>query len=174
MKTKLININYFFGVIIGLTHPDFDFFFIDYIGHRSIFTHSIIIFLVVFMLFKNTNEHKKIYFLSGMCLGLIIHLFSDLELPSKFIGLKTIKFFSYDLLYFSFYWILLNILIAYYFFEKLAKLLRFNRKNYHLFNFIIGAIYIYINSGNYFILTSTFILFTLLIHFFFKRFNLFF
>ena len=31
MKTKLININYFFGIVVGLTYPDFDFFLIDYI-----------------------------------------------------------------------------------------------------------------------------------------------
>ena len=106
-----------------------------------------------------------------MCLGLIIHLFSDMELPSQFIGLKTIKFFSYDLLYLSFYWMILNILIAYYFFEKLANLLKFNRKNYYLLNYVIGAIFIYINSENYFILTTIFIIFSLLIHLFFKKLN---
>mgnify|MGYP001173543265 CR=1 FL=1 len=171
MKTKLININYFFGIVVGLTYPDFDFFLIDYIGHRSILTHSVIIFLLFFILLKNSNEFKKLYFISGMCLGLIIHLFSDMELPSQFIGLKTIKFFSYDLLYLSFYWMIINILIAYYFFEKLANLLKFNRKNYYILNYVIGAIFIYINSENYFILTKIFIIFSLLINFFFKKFT---
>lgn len=37
---------YFLGLIFGLSFPDFDYFFENLIGHRSFFTHSILITLI--------------------------------------------------------------------------------------------------------------------------------
>lgn len=169
MKTKLININYLIGAIIGLTFPDFDFFLIDYIGHRSFITHSIFIFLIFFTLSKKNQDLKKLNFLLGMCFGLIVHLISDMDLPAQFIDLKTIKIFSYDLGKYSFFWILINILLAFYFLEKLFKLLELNRKKYHLINLFIGAVFIYLNSENYIVLTFMLVFISLFFQLLFKR-----
>ena len=82
---------YILGLIFGLTFPDFDYFFERFIGHRSIFSHSILIIVIFITLLKNLKDLKKTYYISGLLNGIIMHLISDLNLPSNFTNIQTIK-----------------------------------------------------------------------------------
>lgn len=158
METNTNNIIiYILGLIIGLTFPDFDYFLEHYIGHRSFITHSIIILLIFLSLSKKENDLKTTNYLLGLSNGLIIHLISDLDLPSELIGGKTIKFFAYDFGLISFYWLMGNIIIGFYIAEKLLKKLD-NKKKYYLINLIFGCIFIYLNSDIYLFLIALLIM----------------
>jgi hypothetical protein len=115
MQTLFI---YFLGLIFGLTFPDYDYLLEKIIGHRSVFTHSIFLTYVLFKLAKKKKNLKFLKYILGVTNGIIIHLISDLNLPSNLIGIQTIKFFSFDLGNFSIFWILMNIGGGLYFVEK--------------------------------------------------------
>jgi len=146
---------YILGLIFGLTFPDFDYFFERFIGHRSIFSHSILIVVIFITLLKNLKDLKKTYYISGLLNGIIMHLISDLNLPSNFTNIQTIKIFMFDLGDFSFYWILINILIGFYLLRK------FTGGTYsmriELLNLIIFIIFVYLSSDIYHYLTVIYI-----------------
>jgi hypothetical protein len=148
---------YLLGLLLGLTFPDFDYFLADYIGHRSLFTHSILIVILFITLSKNKDDLKTANYLAGFSFGIVIHLISDLDFPSNLVGGKTIKFLLYDLGVISFYWLFGNILIGFYIAEKLYKKIDIDKKKYYLINLILCFIFIYYNSEIYLFLIGLFI-----------------
>ena len=106
---------YTLGLTFGLVFPDFDYFFENFIGHRSIFTHSIFIIIIFLLSIKNLKDLKTSYYIMGLLNGIIIHLISDLDMPSNITDIQTIKLFIFDLGSFSLYWILLNILLGFFY-----------------------------------------------------------
>lgn len=156
---------YFLGLLLGLTFPDFDYFLVDYIGHRSLFTHSILIVILFITLSKNKNDLKTANYLIGFSFGIIIHLISDLDLPSNLLGGKTIKFFLYDLGVVSFYWLFCNILIGFYIAEKIFKKIIIDKKKYYLINLVFCCVFIYFNSEIYLFLITLFIVLSFIFSF---------
>ena len=146
---------YILGLIFGLAFPDFDYFFERFIGHRSIFTHSILIVVIFLFLIKNLKDIKISYYISGLLNGIIIHLISDLHLPSNFTNIQTIKFFIFDLGGFSFYWILINIIIGLYFLRKFE--VHTYQKRIELLNLIFFIVFTYFTSDIYLYLTVIYV-----------------
>tara|TARA_X000000368_G_C22602264_1_gene524207 strand:+ start:33 stop:554 length:522 start_codon:yes stop_codon:yes gene_type:complete len=146
---------YTLGLIFGLVFPDFDYFFERFIGHRSIFTHSILIVLIFLYLTKNLKDLKTSYYVAGLLNGIIIHLISDINLPSNITNIQTIKFFIYDLRGFSFYWILINVLIGLYLSGKFD--VSIYQKRIELLNLSIFIVFTYFTSDIYQYLTVIYI-----------------
>ena len=171
MKTNLnYLIMYLLGLLLGLAFPDFDYYFlVDYKGHRSLFTHSILIVILFVTLLKNKDDLKITNYLIGFNFGIIIHLISDLDLPSNLFGARTIKFFFYDLGIISFYWLFGNILIGFYIAEKLYKKINIDKKKYYLINLIFCCVFIYFNSEFYLFLIALFIGLSFIFSFLRKR-----
>ena len=152
---------YFLGLVLGLAFPDFDYFLGQYIEHRSIFTHSIFIIIIFIILTKNIYDLKSSNYIMGLANGIILHLISDLNLPSEMMGAQTIKFLSLDLGVFSFYFILLNILIGLFIAEKLNILIK--EKNREYLNLFIGIIFLYLHYL-FFELSSNIFIFSILFY----------
>ena len=158
---------YFLGLILGLAFPDFDYFLGKYIQHRSIFTHSIFIVIIFIILTKNIYDLKSSNYIMGITNGIILHLISDLNLPSKLVGAQSIKFLSFDLGIFSFYFILLNILIGLFIAEKLNIIIR--EKNREFLNILFGIIFLYLHYL-FFELSSKIFIFSIIFFLFLKIF----
>ena len=146
---------YILGLIFGLAFPDFDYFFESFIGHRSIFTHSIFIVIIFLVSIKNLKDLKTSYYIMGLLNGIIIHLISDLDLPSNITNIQTIKLFIFDFGSFSLYWILLNILIGFFLLGKYFT--QVYQKKIELFNLIILIVFTYFTSDIYLYLTAIYI-----------------
>ena len=156
---------YFQGLVLGLAFPDFDYFLGKYIEHRSIFTHSIFIIIIFIILTKNIYDLKSSNFIMGLANGIILHLISDLNLPGEMIEAQTIKFLSFDLGVFSFYFVLLNILIGLIIAERLNILIK--EKNREYLNLFIGIIFLYLHYL-FFELSSKIFIFSILFYIFLK------
>jgi hypothetical protein len=165
MKSNANFFIYFSGLILGLAFPDFDYFLGQYIKHRSIFTHSIFIILIFIILTKNIYNLKSSNYIMGLTNGIVLHLISDLNIPSEMVGAQTIKFLSYDLGAFSFYFMLLNILIGLFVAERFNILIR--EKNREFLNLICGTIFLYLHYL-YFELSSNIFIFSILFYIFLK------
>ena len=138
---------YTLGLTFGLVFPDFDYFFENFIGHRSIFTHSIFIIIIFLLSIKNLKDLKTSYYIMGLLNGIIIHLISDLDMPSNITDIQTIKLFIFDLGSFSLYWILLNILLGFFLLKKYFT--QIYQKKIELFNLTIFIIFSYFTSDIY-------------------------
>ena len=138
---------YTLGLTFGLVFPDFDYFFENFIGHRSIFTHSIFIIIIFLLSIKNLKDLKTSYYIMGLLNGIIIHLISDLDKPSNITDIQTIKLFIFDLGSFSLYWILLNILLGFFLLKKYFT--QIYQKKIELFNLTIFIIFSYFTSDIY-------------------------
>lgn len=146
---------YILGLIFGLAFPDFDYFFENFIGHRSIFTHSIFIVIIFLASVKNLKDLKTTYYIKGLLNGIIIHLISDLDFPSNITNVQTIKLFIFDLGSFSLIWILLNIIVGLFLLEKYFT--QINQKKIELFNLVAFVAYTYITSDIYHYLTVIYV-----------------
>ena len=80
------------GYFIGICFPDIDQNFHNLLGHRSIVTHSILLpFIVEYFLKKKKKITKlKVIFVSGIYLGIGLHLSADLH-PKGWGGFANIK-----------------------------------------------------------------------------------
>jgi len=165
MKVNANFFIYFQGLVLGLAFPDFDYFLGKYIEHRSIFTHSIFIIIIFIILTKNIYDLKSSNFIMGLANGIILHLISDLNLPSEMIGAQTIKFLSLDLGVFSFYFVLLNIIIGLFIAERLNILIK--EKNREYLNLFIGIIFLYLHYL-FFELSLNIFIFSILFYIFMK------
>ena len=161
MKSNANFFIYFSGLILGLAFPDFDYFLGQYIKHRSIFTHSIFIILIFIILTKNIYNLKSSNYIMGLTNGIVLHLISDLNIPSEMVGAQTIKFLSYDLGAFSFYFMILNILIGLFVAERLNILIR--EKNREYLNLYFGIIFMYLHYL-FFELSSYIFIFSILFY----------
>jgi len=83
----------------------------------------------------------------GLLNGIIIHLISDLDMPSNITDIQTIKLFIFDLGSFSLYWILLNILLGFFLLKKYFT--QIYQKKIELFNLAIFIIFSYFTSDIY-------------------------
>jgi hypothetical protein len=146
---------YILGLIFGLAFPDFDYFFENFISHRSIFTHSILIVIIFLVSVKNLKDLKITYYIMGLLNGIIIHLISDLDFPSNITNIQTIKLFIFDLGSFSLIWILLNILVGLFLLVKFFA--KVNQKKIELFNLVIFIVYTYLTSDIYQYLTVIYV-----------------
>ena len=159
---------YILGLIFGLTFPDFDYFFENFIGHRSIFTHSIFIVIIFLVSVKNLKDLKTTYYIKGLLNGVIMHLISDLDFPSNITNIQTIKLFIFDLGSLSLIWILLNILMGLFLLGKYFA--QVNQKKIELFNLVVFIAYTYFTSDIYQYLTIIYVclktIFFLLTHHF--------
>lgn len=138
----------FVAFLIGLIFPDSDqtgnaLFFL---GHRSIFTHSILLPYLLFYYFiikkKNTNLLITL-FIIGIFLGIGLHLSADLH-PKGWRGYSYIKFLGGDLGDFSPFWIFINAGAALLFSASLL-MKAFNNRNYRtsylVLGFLVGTFY---------------------------------
>ena len=91
----------------------------------------------------------------GLLNGIIIHLISDLDLPSNITNIQTIKLFIFDFGSFSLYWILLNILIGFFLLGKYFT--QVYQKKIELFNLIIFITFTYLTSDIYQYLTAIYV-----------------
>lgn len=144
---------FFCGYLLGLFFPDFDFYFIETLGHRSIIFHSILLPLIFLFFSKKENLYIKIY-ISGMFYGIAAHLIADIfpliwnentfiKLPKNLIVLSK---------YSSFLWLSLNSIIG--FIISLNYLKKFDKFFFYFNKFeIIGLlsslIYITLHASNY-------------------------
>ena len=157
--------------IIGLIFPDFDSyniqtsFFQNFIGHRSILTHSILVPYLFYFYAKKKHKlnNNVITIIIGLFLGLALHLTADIY-PKNGNENELIKLpgnISFGK--FSFLWISLNTLVSFYI-SKVLLNKYFNKKYYRTIYLIIGllliCIYVLFEPYNRIItlLTSTILL----------------
>tara|TARA_B100001996_G_C18488080_1_gene526494 strand:- start:58 stop:783 length:726 start_codon:yes stop_codon:yes gene_type:complete len=174
---KLININklkiyyfipvLFFGINLFLDTADLDQSMFSFLGHRSIFTHSILLPYVFyyFLIRKVNNPNKYIHVgVISFFVAMGIHLSADLH-PRGWQGYANIKFIGADLGGFlSFFWIGINSIISFILASYLLKLLTQNKKyiiTYLAISILIGSAYSFEESVNQFKIFLTFIVFLL-------------
>jgi len=157
--------------IVGLVFPDFDSyniqtsFFQNFIGHRSILTHSILVPYLLYYYAKKKHKLNKnvITIIIGLFSGLALHLTADVYTKTgnenELIKLPG----NISIGKFSFLWISLNILVSFYI-SKVLLNEYFNKKYYRTIYLIIGlllvCIYVLFESHNRVIIlfTSTILL----------------
>jgi hypothetical protein len=135
----------FSSSVFGLVLPDFDSyniqisFFQDYIGHRSILTHSILIPYIFYFYAKKNNKisNNSITAIIGLTLGFALHLVADIY-PKGGIENELIKLpGNISIGKLSFFWIILNAMFCFYF-SKILLNKYFVKKYYQVLYIIIG------------------------------------
>ena len=166
--------------IIGLIFPDFDSyniqtnFFQNFIGHRSILTHSILVPYLFYFYAKKKHKlnNNVITIIIGLFLGLALHLTADIYHKNgnenELIKLPG----NISIGKFTFLWISLNTLVSFY----ISKVLLndyFNKKYYRTIYLIIGlllvCIYILLEPYNRIIILITSIILLLITYFYDKK-----
>jgi MFS family permease len=166
--------------IIGLIFPDFDSyniqtnFFQNFIGHRSILTHSILVPYLFYFYAKKKHKlnNNVITIIIGLFLGLALHLTADIY-PKNGNENELIKLpGNISIGKFTFLWISLNTLVSFY----ISKVLLndyFNKKYYRTIYLIIGlllvCIYILLEPYNRIIILITSIILLLITYFYDKK-----
>tara|TARA_A100001015_G_scaffold313821_1_gene421936 strand:+ start:2317 stop:2886 length:570 start_codon:yes stop_codon:yes gene_type:complete len=153
--------------IIGLIFPDFDYFYIksfffkNFIGHRSIITHSILIpSLICLFVFRRKILNKNlVVILIGLFLGLALHLTADFfpkgNDEAEFIKLPgNISIGKYSQI-----WIALNSLFSLYIVRKLLN--SYFKEEYYRIQFLVSSLvltlfYIFFETNNQFLILFTF------------------
>ena len=149
--------------------PDLDQKLPTLLGHRSLITHSIFFpFLVYFFIEKKIAEKNVnlLIFLSGLFLGMGIHLIADL-FPEKW-GLNSfIKIpGNISIGYLSLFWIALNAIISIYFSCRIIKKIPSKHLYEHTYltvGLIIGLFYSLNERANESVIFVTFLILFLLI-----------
>ena len=162
--------------IIGLIFPDFDnyniqtSFFQNFIGHRSILTHSILVPYLFYFYAKKKHKlnNNVITIIIGLFLGLALHLTSDIY-PKNGNENELIKLpGNISVGKFSFLWISLNTLVSFYI-SKVLLNEYFNKKYYRTIYLIIGlllvCIYILFEPYNRIIILFTSTILLLIVYF---------
>ncbi len=166
--------------IMGLIFPDFDSyniqtnFFQNFIGHRSILTHSILVPYLFYFYAKKKHKlnNNVITIIIGLFLGLALHLTADIY-PKNGNENELIKLpGNISIGKFTFLWISLNTLVSFY----ISKVLLndyFNKKYYRTIYLIIGlllvCIYILFEPYNRIIILITSIILLLITYFYDKK-----
>ena len=166
--------------IIGLIFPDFDSyniqtsFFQNFIEHRSILTHSILVPYLFYYYAKKKHKlnNNVITIIIGLFLGLALHLTADIY-PKNGNENELIKLpgnISFGK--FSFLWISLNTLVSFYI-SKVLLNKYFNKKYYRTIYLIIGlllvCIYILFEPYNRIIILFTSTILLLIAYFYDKK-----
>ena len=137
----------FSASIIGLIFPDFDSyniqtnFFQNFIGHRSILTHSILVPCLFYFYAKKKDKlsNNIITIIIGLFLGLALHLTADIY-PKNGNENELIKLpGNISVGKFSSLWIAINILISFYI-SKVLLNKYFNKKYYKTIYLFIGLL----------------------------------
>lgn len=106
---------FIFGSFIGLSFADFDnkFYWNPVLVHRSIFTHSPLLPLLLFFACRHSLSHSTRLFLIGVSLATAVHLGFDMY-PQGWSGyaLLNIPFFSQTSAFFSQGWLLGSLAIC--------------------------------------------------------------
>jgi len=135
----------FSASIIGLIFPDFDGyniqtnFFQNFIGHRSILAHSILVPCLFYFYAKKKNKlsNNIITIIIGLFLGLALHLTADIY-PKNGNENELIKLpGNISIGKLSFFWIILNAMFCFYF-SKILLNKYFVKKYYQVLYIIIG------------------------------------
>tara|TARA_B100000315_G_C14444319_1_gene526107 strand:+ start:187 stop:711 length:525 start_codon:yes stop_codon:yes gene_type:complete len=144
---------FFCGYLLGLFFPDFDFYFIETLGHRSIIFHSIFLPLIFLIFSKKENLYVEVY-ISGVFYGISVHLIADIfpliwnentfvKLPKDLIILSK---------YSSLLWLLLNSIIGFIislnYLKKFDKFFFYSTK-FEIIGFLSSLIYITLHASNY-------------------------
>ena len=180
-KSKLIFFLILFNSsIIGIIFPDFDNFYIktsffqEFIGHRSILTHSILIpSLIWFLLLEKTKINKSfIVIIIGLFFGLSLHLAADF-FPKDAGESELIKLpGNVSIGKLSQLWIGVNLIVSLYIVKKLLKI-HFKEKYYRTYFLIsscmLSLIYIFLESKNQVTILITFLVVLFFIIFFDKN-----
>ena len=166
--------------IIGLIFPDFDSyniqtsFFQNFIGHRSILTHSILVPYLFYFYAKKKHKlnNNVITIIIGLFLGLALHLTADIY-PKNGNENELIKLpGNISVGKFSFLWISLNTLVSFYI-SKVLLNKYFNKKYYRTIYLIIGlllvCIYILFEPYNRIIILFTSTILLLIAYFYDKK-----
>ena len=166
--------------IIGLIFPDFDSyniqtsFFQNFIGHRSILTHSILVPYLFYFYAKKKHKlnNNVITIIIGLFLGLALHLTADIY-PKNGDENELIKLpGNISVGKFSFLWISLNTLVSFYI-SKVLLNKYFNKKYYRTIYLIIGlllvCIYILFEPYNRIIILFTSTILLLIAYFYDKK-----
>ena len=166
--------------IIGLIFPDFDnynirtSFFQNFIGHRSILTHSILVPYLFYFYAKKKHKlnNNVITIIIGLFLGLALHLTSDIY-PKNGNENELIKLpGNISVGKFSFLWISLNALVSFYI-SKVLLNEYFNKKYYRTIYLIIGlllvCIYVLFEPYNRIITLLTSAILLLIAYFYDKK-----
>ena len=166
--------------IIGLIFPDFDSyniqtsFFQNFIGHRSILTHSILVPCLFYFYAKKKHKlnNNVITIIIGLFLGLALHLTSDIY-PKNGNENELIKLpGNISVGKFSFLWISLNTLVSFYI-SKVLLNEYFNKKYYRTIYLFIGlllvSIYVLFEPYNRIIILFTSIILLLIAYFYDKK-----
>lgn len=169
-KSKLIFLIILFNSsIIGLIFPDFDYYYIkttffkEFIGHRSILTHSIIIPSFVWFLISEKIKINKNFVLIviGLFFGLSLHLAADF-FPKNVGEGELIKLpGNISIGKFSQLWIALNFFAGLFIVKKLLN--KFFKEKYYKTYFLICStiltfIYIFLESDNQILILITFLI----------------
>ncbi len=179
-KNYKFTIILFNASIIGLIFPDFDSyniqmsFFQNFIGHRSILTHSILVPYLFYFYVKKKHKlnNNAITIIIGLFLGLALHLTADIY-PKNGNENELIKLpGNISVGKFSFLWISLNALVSFY----ISKVLLndyFNKKYYNNIYLIVGlllvCIYILFEPYNRIITLFISIILLLIVYFYDKK-----
>jgi len=141
------------GYILGLLFPDFDIYFQETLGHRSIIFHSLFLPLFFLIVFKKINLHSKIY-ITGLFYGISTHLIADL-FPLIWNN-KTFIRLPLDLIvlskFHSILWLFVNSLIGFVIslnhLKKFKKIF-FNFSKLEVIGFLLSLIYFVLHADNY-------------------------
>ena len=166
--------------IIGLIFPAFDSyniqtsFFQNFIGHRSILTHSILVPYLFYFYAKKKHKlnNNVITIIIGLFLGLALHLTADIY-PKNGNENELIKLpGNTSVGKFSFLWISLNTLVSFYI-SKVLLNEYFNKKYYRTIYLIIGlllvCIYVLFEPYNRIIILFTSTILLLIAYFYDKK-----
>jgi len=166
--------------VIGLIFPDFDnyniktSFFENFIGHRSILTHSILVPYLFYYYLKKKHKLNNNFaiIIIGLFLGLALHLTADVY-PKSGDENELIKLpGNIAIGDFSILWIFLNILVSFYF-SKILLNKYYNKKYYRILYLIIGSIlaciYVFIEPNNKILILFTFMILLLITYFYDKK-----
>ena len=161
--------------IIGLIFPEFDYLNQNFIGHRSILTHSIL-FPYLFYYYYVKKKHKPnintVTLIIGLFLGLALHLTADIY-PKNGSENELIKLpGNIAIGDFSVLWIFLNTLASLYF-SKILLNKYYNKKHYRILYLTIGlmlaCIYVLTEFYNRVLILFTFIILLLMAYFYGKK-----
>ena len=157
----------FFGINFFLDTADLDQSIFSFLGHRSIFTHSILFpYIAYYFLIRkinNPNTYIQVVVISFF-VAMGIHLSADLH-PRGWQGYANIKFIGANLGGFlSFFLIVINSVICFVLASYLLKSLTKKKPyiiSYLAISLLIGSAYSFEESVNQFKIFFTFVLFLL-------------
>ena len=163
--------------IVGVIFPDLDYYYVrtdffeNFIGHRSILTHSILIpsLLYFYLKIKKKLNNNFSLLIIGLFLGLVLHLIADIYPKNGYenISIKLPGNISIEDL--STLWIFLNIFMSFYF-SKMLLNKYYNKKHYRFLYLITGSIiafiYVLTEPSNKILIYFTFMTLLLITYFY--------